>query len=290
MGRHTSNRIDALLLSASPLAIGSLIAAGIRNSSYLAQIVSASYLLTASDVVIQSTGSVILGGLVVLALFWLLKKSGYRGRLLMTALLVSPLLAFTSIFIGQLMLLILFQGSTGILQGIVMLVSVGVAMLTVVLVVADAIPQRWKNVFVGFYGAVFGTFMGVSVVGQSAVSVIIALAVLDLTLTRSSPEVGSLSLLDSLESDPFEYTRIESETITVGAGDFVAFSLISSHALVFYPYFVWAMSMLLALVGMYVNSVLLSHRSGMLPSIPVPGLLAVFPIIVHMSSLFYLTI
>ena len=82
--------------------------------------------------------------------------------------------------------------------------------------------------------------------------------------------------------DPFDYARIQSKGAAVGVGDYIAFSLISAHSLIFFPFHVWAMSMLLAVVGITINATIIAKENEILPGIPLPAILALFPWAVHL--------
>jgi len=57
---------------------------------------------------------------------------------------------------------------------------------------------------------------------------------------------------------------------------------------VYFPNYVWMMSIALGLVGVFVNVFILAEEDKILPAIPVPGLLAMFPWAIHIGSLLLL--
>ena len=71
----------------------------------------------------------------------------------------------------------------------------------------------------------------------------------------------------------------------MGVGDYIAFSLISAHSLLFFPIHVWAMSVLLALVGIIINATIIAKENEVLPGIPLPAILALFPWAIHLMSM-----
>ena len=158
-------------------------------------------------------------------------------------------------------------------------------MMSTAFIAMDAIPRSMKNFFVAFYGTFFGTFLGIIFATPSMLVLIIALIAEDFLLTRFSPVAKETKMLDSIGSDPFDYTRIQTEQVAVGVGDFIAFSLISVHSLLFFPVYVWFLSTILAFLGIFINVVLIAEEGKPLPGIPLPGLLAVFPWVVHIIAL-----
>lgn len=281
--RIERRRIVLVFLSSLPLLVGLLIANAVKGTGFIMVNVTVSYTLL--DMVVQAIVSTVLGVAVVGSLFWLLQRQGRGARRLMVAFFISPMLFFVSIFLGQAFLLVLFKGSASLFEGLLLLVSLGVSMLSIALVLIDAIPPVLRNGFVAFYGGIFGTFMGITFITTSMVVVILSLIVEDYSLTKFAPAVQVVSMTDRIGSDPFDYTRIQSESVAVGVGDYVAYSLIGAHALIFFPPHVWIMSVLLAVLGILVNAFVLAPDEGILPAIPLPAALAVFPWIVHMATL-----
>ena len=113
----------------------------------------------------------------------------------------------------------------------------------------------------------------------------ISLIVEDYFLTRYSPAAPPETLSGKIGEDPFDYTRIQTDTVAIGVGDYVAFSLIAAHAFIYFPNYVWIMSIALGFVGIFVNVFVLAEKDKILPAIPLPGLLAMFPWAIHIGSL-----
>ncbi len=278
-------RLLLITISATPFVIASLIAASILNSSLIGLIVRNAPNYSPLELLIQATVSTILGSLVIFSLFWVLNRQGRGAKKIMVSLMISPILFFVSIFMGQAFLLILFKGTSSPLAGVVLTASLGVSMLAIALIVIDAFPRVIRNFFVAFYGTIFGVFMGVTIVTSSMIILVISLIVEDYFLTRHLVIEKKPSLSGRIGEDPFDYTRIQSESVAVGVGDYVAFSLIAAHSFIFFPIYVWAMSMLLAFVGIVINITVFVKEDQILPSIPLPALMALFPWIVHIVTL-----
>ncbi len=282
------DKLMLILISTLPLILASLIAAAIMESSLIGQIIAESPNLTPTQFVVQASVSVVMSLAVVLSLFWVINKQGRAGKKFVVTFIVSPILFFVSIFIGQTFLMILFKGATNPLQGLVLVLSMAVSMLSIVLIVVDAFPPMLRNIFVAFYGSMFGIFMGVTIITSSMLVLVLSLVVEDYFLSKHSPAAKAATLEGRVGKDPFDYTRIQSKRVTVGVGDYVAFSLIVSHAFLFFPIYVWLMSILLAFVGVIINVTVLVEEEKILPAIPLPALLAVFPWMVHIGTLLFL--
>jgi hypothetical protein len=151
-------------------------------------------------------------------------------------------------------------------------------------IMMDSVPTAMRNFFVAFYGSVFGTFLGIIFITASMFVLVLTVVFEDYFLTRYSPATD-LVMEPKAGADPFDFTRIESDRAAVGVGDYIAFSLISAHSLIFFPLHVWAMSVLLALVGIVINITVFAREEEVLPGIPLPALLALFPWIMHIAGL-----
>jgi hypothetical protein len=281
----TRNRIQSIILSSFPLLIASAVSWLIVENSLVGETIASSEPYTISQLITQALVSTILGTLVVISLFWMMHRRGRRTRKFVVALVVSPILYFVSIFLGQAFLLILFKGSTGIFQGLLMIFSLGVSMLSIALIVIDAIPPKLRNLFVAFYGSIFGIFLGVTFVTSTMFVLIVTLIAEDYLLTRYSPTPPAPTLGGKIGEDPFDYTRIQSDAVAIGVGDYIAFSLIASHAVAFMPVYVWVSSILLGLLGVFVNIGIIAKEEQVLPAIPLPAFLAVFPWVIHVLAL-----
>jgi hypothetical protein len=279
------NRATLLVLSLLPLILGSVIAVAVLGSSLIGQLIAHSPSFTAEEVAVQAAISTVLGMAVVLVLFWIMERGGRRGQRLVVALVVSPILGFVSLFTGESLLLVMFKGSTNILVVLVLVVSLGVTLLSIVLVVSDLFPPVMRSAFAGFYGSVFGTFLGITMVTASMAVIVISIAVEDYLLTRYSPAASPEQMSESVGSDPFDYARIKSSRVAVGAGDYITYSLIAAHSVVFFPFHVWAMTFVLLVFGILINVTVLVHEEAILPAIPLPALMALFPWFVHIAAL-----
>ncbi len=208
--RLDKDRRTLLVLSLLPLILGSAIAVSVLGSSLIGQLIARSRAFSVAEIAVQAVVSTLLGMAVVLALFWITERGGRRGRKLVVALVVSPILGFISLFSGESLLLVMFKGSTNILMALVLLLSLAISMLSIVLIVIDVVPPTVRSAFAGFYGSVFGTFLGITMVTTSIVVIVISIAVEDYLLTRYSSAASPEQMSEPAGSDPFDYARIKS--------------------------------------------------------------------------------
>ena len=282
------NQLTLLTLSGLPLLLGSGFALLVLDSSVIGSLLGTAQSYTLAELAIQAILSTAMGTLIVLAMFYTLKRRGKAAKKIMVAFVVSPILYFVFLFLGEAFLLILFKGSGNIFQGLISILSLGIAMLSLAMILMDAIPPNLKNLFVAFYGSIFGIFLGIIMVTSTMFVLIISLIAEDFLLTRFSPVAEEAMMSGRVGEDPFDYTRIKSEGATVGVGDFVALSLLSAHAVVYFPIHVWIMSLILGFTGVAINVLILAREGKILPGIPVPAILGIFPWIIHLMTLAFI--
>jgi len=282
------SRAILILLSAIPLLLGSYVAMVVLNTAIIGRLIGTAHNYSPMQVVVEAVVSVLLGGTVVFLLFWVLQRRGRGTRKLVVAFVASPILFFVSMFLSQSLLLTLFRDATGAFQGLMLILSLAVSMLSIVLIIIDAIPPRLRNLYVAFYSSIFGIFMGITMMTSTMFVLIMTITLEDFFLTRFSPAAQPVTISRRIASDPFDYARIQSEGVAVGAGDFITYALISAHALVYFPSFVWAASTLLCMLGIVINATVIAKEGEILPAIPLPALLALFPWIVHLLALTFI--
>ncbi|MFX0108828.1 MAG: hypothetical protein ACFE7R_11120 [Candidatus Hodarchaeota archaeon] len=280
------SRILLIIVASVPFAVGSVIGGVILdNPLFTEAILTSARSYSPAELLVQALISTGLGASIVLALFYFIQRRGSRSRRFLVAMVVSPILTVVFFVLGQALLLILFKGaSNNVLPSIISFGSLAVFILSIVFIMMDAVPPLLKNGFVAFYGSIFGTFLGVSFVTSSMLVLMFSLIIEDYLLSRYSPAAEAARMVSQVGSDPFDYTRIQSQNIAVGAGDFVAFSLIAAHSLLYFPIYVWITSIALALLGIIINSTILLKEGELLPAIPLPTLLAMFPWFVHLIA------
>ena len=279
------SRATLILLSAVPLLLGSYMAMVVLDTAIIGGLIGTAYNYSPMQVVIEAVVSVLLGGTIVFLLFWVLQRRGRGTRKLVVAFVASPILFFVAMFLSQSLLLTMFKDATGPFQGLVLILSLAVSMLSIVLIIVDAIPPRLRNLYVAFYSSIFGIFMGITMITSTMFVLIVTVTLEDFFLTKYSPAAQPATISKRIASDPFDYARIQSEGIAVGAGDFITYALISAHSLIYFPSFVWAASILMCLLGIVINATIIAKEGEILPAIPLPALLALFPWIVHLLAL-----
>ena len=280
-------RLSLILISALPLFVGALLAGMLLDSALVGEVLqNNSRFYTIEEIILQAGVSIGLGTLIVFSLFYIIQKRGPSTKRTIVAFVVSPILTASFFILGQSLFLLLFKGSPpSLLPSLLSIASLGVLLMSFIFIIMDSVPPVMKNLFVVFYGSVFGTFLGVIFITASMFVLVISVVIEDYYLTKYSPAAEEVMMIDTPGDDPFDYARIQSRGAAVGVGDYIAFSLISAHSLLFFPIHVWAMSMLLAVVGIIINATIIAKENEVLPGIPLPAILALFPWAVHLVAM-----
>ncbi|MCJ7817469.1 MAG: hypothetical protein MUP60_01345 [Candidatus Thorarchaeota archaeon] len=280
-------RLSLIVVSALPLFVGAMLAGMLLDSALIGEVLTNnSRLYTIEDILIQTGVSTGLGSLIVFSLFYIIEKRGPGAKRTIVALVVSPILTASFFLLSQSLLLILFKGSNpSLLPVILSIATMGVLLMSFIFIIMDSVPPIMKNLFVVFYGSVFGTFLGVIFITASMFVLVITVVLEDYFLTKHAPAAQDALLITSPVEDPFDYTRIQSKGAAVGVGDYVAFSLISAHSLIFFPIHVWVMAVSLAILGIIINATIIAKENEILPGIPLPAILALFPWVIHLVAM-----
>ncbi len=280
-------RLSLIVVSALPLFVGALLAGMLLDSTLVGEVLANnSQFYTIEEILIQAGVSTGLGSLIVFSLFYIIQKRGPSSKRTIVAFVVSPILTASFFILGQSLFLLLFKGSTpSLLPSLLSIASLGVLLMSFIFIIMDSVPPTLKNIFVIFYGSVFGTFLGVIFITASMFVLVISVVLEDYFLTKYSPAAKDAVLIDTIGEDPFDYARIQSKGAAVGVGDYIAFSLISAHSLLFFPIHVWVMSVILAIVGITINATIIAKENEVLPGIPLPAILALFPWVIHLIAM-----
>lgn len=280
---------NIVIITALPLFIGSALTFLVFDTSLLGNMVA--HVPQPRNVIELFTTSLIFTGIamfVVFSMFFILERRSMEARKAVATAVAAPVFLFSSVFLGQTILLVLFKGANQLnllIYGIISFGSIAFSMFSLVLIVADVAPTSLKNMFVIIYGGSFGTFLGMVVPTSTMLVVIPAIIFEDWFLTK---RILSKKKPESWTGDPFRHTQVETRSATIGFGDFIVYALLASHALSYFPMFVWICSLALAITGMSVNVYLLASEDRVIPAIPIPAFLALFPWIVHLTTLIFI--
>lgn len=211
--------------------------------------------------------SVIFGMLVVFFIYFILIKR-HKADHLVVAAIMSPIIFITTIFSGNTLLLILFKSATPnpFLYMIVSFLSIYLTILSFALIMTDILPNSLKNLFVIAYSSIFGTFLGISLPTFTMFFILLVLVIEDYLLISRMPPI---TYEDKIH-DAYSYTQITYNNILIGAGDFVVYSVISSHTMLYFGLAIWLFVSLCLIIGIYISLRNLGKSKKYIPALPIP--------------------
>ena len=283
------DKSSIILVTALPLIIGSVLTLLVFDTSLLGNMVA--HVPQPRNALELFTTSLIFTAIamfIVFSMYFVLEHRSMQARKAVATAVAAPVFLFSSVFLGQTILLVLFKGANELnllIYGIISFGSIAFSMFSLVLIVADVAPTSLKNMFVIIYGGSFGTFLGMVVPTSTMLVVIPAIIFEDWFLTK---RVLAKKKPEAWTGDPFKHTQVETKSATIGFGDFIVYALLAAHTLSYFPLFVWICSLSLAIAGMSVNVYLFASEDKVIPAIPLPAVLAIFPWLVHLTTLIFI--
>ncbi len=228
--------------------------------------------MSLTELIITTLYSIILSGVVVLFMYLFLLKNKKSEHLIIAAIM-SPIIFITTVFFGNTLLLILFKGATPnpFLYLIIAFLSIYLTALSFIFILTDMLPNSLRNIFVIGYSSIFGTFLGLSLPTISMVFILLVLVFEDLLMISKKPHVHR----KNTSYDPYSYIRFAHDNFLIGAGDFIVYSIISSHTMLIFGLFVWILVFILLLAGLRLSLVFLSEEKTYVPVLPIPVTLSI---------------
>ncbi|MHA1839428.1 MAG: hypothetical protein ACTSYO_05680 [Candidatus Ranarchaeia archaeon] len=266
---------DLILSSVLPVTVGVMFAWVVWRSSPSRLVFF--YLFGYSDFYYNLFSAVIytgLGVLVVLVLNMMMDRFSVKMGRYIVSFILSPVLFVVMVVFTQTLLLVALKGaSIDIVYSVLAFGSIYASVFLVFLVSVDALSPRAKNMFVIFYGSVFGAAIGLNAPTGIVFTLILTLAIEDyLLVSKSEPNVSY-----DYTSDPYDDLRFKTKNIIVGVGDIIVFSVIGSHAFYFFPFPVFIVSIALLFIGVLVLFYTSIHNEKMVPGLFIPSILSLAP-------------
>jgi hypothetical protein len=220
----------------------------------------------------------LLGLLGVTILYWFTSRERDFELRVILAIIVAPTSAILVIILSQTVLLIVAKAVSTLIASIIVLLSLYVAVFSVVFILSDALPVRVRNFVFIIYGALLGSFISLLIPTISLVTILASVAVYDLIIFNS----GWMSALtDVLKGSKRHGSRMSyySEEIEMGLGELIFYSFIPAHVTAYYGPEMLYMTLLMTGIGIFLNLWML-NRSGMIAGLPAPIFLGLSPIAV----------
>ena len=228
----------------------------------------------------------VVGGAATAVTFLVFKRGGELFNRLLIGAFLSPVFFLLCIFVGQtLLLLISFQAPNQLFFSVISLASIFFAMMSIALIMTDALGPGGRNAVFGIYGIVLGVFLSITFPWYSSLSLIAVLSAADTFFAR---KLGHIVV----HADPRSHSRSAFVFVigdmVIGIGDLVIYSALVSYALRFFGPSVAVYTLLAVIVGCIINTRLVARKPNqILPGLPIPLLCALVPIL---FSLYQVTV
>lgn len=227
----------------------------------------------------------LVGGAATAATFLIFRRGGELLSRIVMAVFLSPVFFLLIVFLGEVILLVLFfQSQRTLFFSLIAFASIFFASLSVVLILTDAVGIAGRNAIFTLYGLILAVFLGSSFSWYSSLAVLGVLAAEDaLFAAKLGPSI--------VEADPHRQARsafaFAIGPMVIGIGDLVVAGALVAYSLRFFGWLVAALTGVAVLIGCAINTGIVARRPNrVIPGIPIPLLCALVPISI---SLFQLT-
>lgn len=203
------------------------------------------------------------------------------GLLALTLRYSKALILKTFVLSGAFFAIVMFQSSIAVSESLLSALLLWLLMCLIVFSALFSImgflPEGVNNAVYMVYGAIFGTFFGVNSPTYSLILFVAIYSIYDVffsrwvgsTLSKSRPGYGDLSITISFES------------IEIGLGDIIFYSIMASHAQQHFEALVASISVILILTGSII-SIVMAEKHKVFPGLPLSMGLGIMPIIGHL--------
>ena len=226
------------------------------------------------------TLSLTLLGLVgVTILYWLITRGrDFELRVIM-ALVVAPTSAILVIILSQTVLLVIAKAVSTLMASIVVLISLYVAVFSVIFILSNAFSTQVRNFIFVLYGALLGGFISLLLPTASLVVMLVAVAVYDLVMLNSGWFADLIKII-SQSGRPRSRMSYTTESLEIGVGELIFYSFVPAHVEAYYGLEMLLMTVAMTSIGVLLNLWVLERR-GFIAGLPAPILLGLFPLILR---------
>jgi hypothetical protein len=220
----------------------------------------------------------IVGGIATAITFQTFKRGGELFHRILIGAFLSPVFFLLSIFVGETLLLIItFQAPNQFFLSLISMSSIFFAMLSIALIMTDALGASGRNFVFSIYGIVLGVFLCIAFPWFSSLSLMAVLAAADTFFAR---KLGPIVI----EADPNSHSRSAFVFVigdmVIGIGDLIIYSALVSYAMRFFGPTIAFYTLLAVIIGCIINTQLVARNPNrILPGLPIPLLCALVPIL-----------
>ena len=222
-----------------------------------------------------------LGGLIgVTFLYWLTKKSRDFELRVIIALVVAPTSAILVIIVSQTVLMVIAKAVSSFMASLIVLISLYVAVFSVIFIISNALSTRVKNFIFILYGALLGSFVSLLLPTASLIVMLLAVALYDLIMLNTGWVLEMLKTLGNSNRKSSRMSYID-ESIEIGMGELIFYSFIPAHVEAYFSYELLVLTLVMTGIGVLLNLWILQRR-GVVAGLPAPIFLGLAPLILNM--------
>ena len=223
------------------------------------------------------TLSLTLLGLVgVTFLYWLITRGRDFELRVILALVVAPTSAILVIIVSQTVLLVVAKAVSTLMASIVVLLSLYVAVFSVIFILSNAFGTRVRNFIFILYGALLGGFISLLMPTASLVVMLVAVAVYDLVVLNSGWFADLVKVLVQ-SGRPRARMSYVTDAMEMGVGELIFYSFVPAHVEAYYGLEMLLVTVAMTGVGVLLNLWVLEKR-GFIAGLPAPILLGLSPL------------
>ncbi len=231
------------------------------------------------DQVAWTLSLTLLGLFGVTFLYWLItRKKDFELRVLL-ALAVAPTVAILVIILSQTVLMILAKTISSLMAAIIVLISLYVAVFSVIFVLSNAFSTRIRNLVFIIYGALLGSFISLLLPTASLVTLLVSVAIYDLVMLNSDWFSELIKVLSQSQRAGPRMSYFGDE-IEIGIGELIFYSFIPAHVEAYYGLDLLVITLMMTGIGVLLNLWILEKR-GFIAGLPAPILLGLTPLIIR---------
>jgi hypothetical protein len=225
------------------------------------------------------TLSITLLGLVgITFLYWLITRGRDFELRVILALVVAPTSAILVIIVSQTVLLVVAKAVSTLMASIVVLLSLYVAVFSVIFILSNAFSTKVRNFVFILYGAFLGGFISLLMPTASLVVMLVAVAVYDLVMLNSGWFADLIKVLSQSGRSGARMSYV-TESLEVGIGELIFYSFVPAHVEAYYGLEMLAMTLVMTGIGVLLNLWVLEKR-GFIAGLPAPILLGLSPLVI----------
>jgi hypothetical protein len=174
--------------------------------------------------------------------------------------------------------MILAKTVSTLMAAVIVLVSLYVAVFSVIFILSNAFSTRVRNLVFIVYGALLGSFISLLLPTASLVTLLVSVAIYDLIMLNSGWFTDLVHVLSESRRAGARMSYF-SEEIEIGIGELIFYSFIPAHVEAYYGFDLLVVTLVMTGIGVLLNLWVLERR-GFIAGLPAPILLGLSPLII----------